>query len=190
MNSSATLQIPCNPHGQPTHLVIWTEGSAPSSSTSAFHEPILNALRQLTERIQVLEATVAEMKAASAAAQPQPQPQPSEAGLYFPPATSPRPAGLEVHAVEVKAPPPVEEPEPEPEPEQEEEQEDEEEQDEEESFTPPDMEPLTEFEWKGKSYWKDSENQVYEKDEDGDLNDTAIGVWNEEKQKLQRYAKV
>jgi hypothetical protein len=56
------------------------------------------------------------------------------------------------------------------------------------------MQNLTEFEWKDKAgvvqtYWRDSDNQVYEKDEDGDLNDTPIGIWNEAKQKLQRYAK-
>jgi hypothetical protein len=56
------------------------------------------------------------------------------------------------------------------------------------------MQNLTEFEWKDKAgvvqtYWRDSDNQVYEKDEDGDLNDSPIGIWNEAKQKLQRYAK-
>ena len=50
-------------------------------------------------------------------------------------------------------------------------------------------ETLIPFEWKGVSYLKDSDNQVYEKDEDGDLNDAPIGIWNEAKQKLQRYAK-
>ena len=56
------------------------------------------------------------------------------------------------------------------------------------------MDPLKRFEWKDKSgvlktYWKDAQNQVYEEDEDGDLNDSPIGIWNEAKQKLQRYAK-
>ena len=46
---------------------------------------------------------------------------------------------------------------------------------------------LEEFEYKGVTYFKDSENQVYEKDDDGDLNDTPIGVWNEEKKKLLKY---
>jgi len=46
---------------------------------------------------------------------------------------------------------------------------------------------LEEFEYKGVTYFKDSENQVYEKDDDGDLNDTPIGVWNEEKKKVLKY---
>jgi hypothetical protein len=47
---------------------------------------------------------------------------------------------------------------------------------------------LEEFEYKGVTYYKDSENQVYQKDSDGDLDDTPIGIWNEAKQKIQRYA--
>jgi hypothetical protein len=45
---------------------------------------------------------------------------------------------------------------------------------------------LTEFEWKGVTYYRDSENLVYQKDGD-DLDDAPIGVWNVEKQKLLRY---
>jgi ribosomal protein L12E/L44/L45/RPP1/RPP2 len=48
---------------------------------------------------------------------------------------------------------------------------------------------LEEFEYKGVTYYKDTENQVYQIGEDGDLDDTAIGVWNEEKQKVLKYAK-
>ena len=47
---------------------------------------------------------------------------------------------------------------------------------------------LEEFEYKGVTYYKDSENQVYQKDSDGDLDDTPIGIWNETKQKIQKYA--
>ena len=46
---------------------------------------------------------------------------------------------------------------------------------------------LEEFEYKGVTYFKDSENQVYEKDADDDLNDTPIGIWNAEKKKVLRY---
>ena len=46
---------------------------------------------------------------------------------------------------------------------------------------------LEEFDWKGVTYYRDSENQVYQKDSDGDLDDTPIGVWNEEKKKLLKY---
>ena len=48
---------------------------------------------------------------------------------------------------------------------------------------------LEEFEYKGVTYYKDTDNQVYQLGEDGDLDDTAIGVWNEEKQKVLKYAK-
>lgn len=46
-----------------------------------------------------------------------------------------------------------------------------------------------EIEYKGVTYYKDSENQVYVLDADGDLDDTPVGVWNEEKKKLLKYAK-
>lgn len=48
---------------------------------------------------------------------------------------------------------------------------------------------LEEFEYKGVTYYRDGENQVYQKDDDGDLDDTPIGVWNEAKQKVIKYAK-
>ena len=46
---------------------------------------------------------------------------------------------------------------------------------------------LTEFDYKGVNYYRDDDNQVYQKDEDGDLDDTPIGVWNEAKQKVIKY---
>lgn len=45
------------------------------------------------------------------------------------------------------------------------------------------------FEYKGETYYKDPDGQVYQADADGDLDDTPIGVWNEAKQKIQKYAK-
>jgi len=48
---------------------------------------------------------------------------------------------------------------------------------------------LTEFEYKGVTYFRDNENQVYQIDTDGDLDETPIGIWSEEKQKLLKYAK-
>ena len=48
---------------------------------------------------------------------------------------------------------------------------------------------MEEFEYKGVTYYRDAENQVYQLDEDGDLDDTPIGVWNEAKQKVIKYAK-
>ena len=45
------------------------------------------------------------------------------------------------------------------------------------------------FEYKGETYYKDPDGQVYQADADGDLDETPIGVWNEAKQKIQKYAK-
>ena len=67
--------------------------------------------------------------------------------------------------------------------EEEQEEEAEEEQEEDEALE------LEEFEFKGVTYYKDPEGQVYQKDDDGDLDDTPIGIWNEAKQKIQKYAK-
>ena len=47
---------------------------------------------------------------------------------------------------------------------------------------------LEEIEYKGVTYYKDSSNQVYKMDDDGDLDETPIGVWNEQKQKVMRYS--
>ena len=47
---------------------------------------------------------------------------------------------------------------------------------------------LTEFEYKGVTYFKDPENQVYQVDADGDLDDSPIGIWSEEKNKVLKYA--
>jgi hypothetical protein len=49
---------------------------------------------------------------------------------------------------------------------------------------------LEEFEYKGVTYYRDAELQVYQLDTDGDLDETPIGVWNESKQKVLKYAKV
>ena len=48
---------------------------------------------------------------------------------------------------------------------------------------------LEEFEYKGVQYYRDAELQVYQLDTDGDLDETPIGVWNEQKQKVLKYAK-
>ena len=73
----------------------------------------------------------------------------------------------------------------------EEEEEVEEEEGEEDQEDDMDEEVVTfeEFEYKGITYYKDSDGQVYQKDADGDLDDTPIGLWNEAKQKIQKYAK-
>ena len=48
---------------------------------------------------------------------------------------------------------------------------------------------LNQFEYKGVTYYRDADLQVYQLDTDGDLDETAIGVWNEDKQKVLKYAK-
>ena len=71
--------------------------------------------------------------------------------------------------------------------EQEEEAEAEEEQ--EEMETEEEVITFESFEYKGETYYKDPDGQVYQADADGDLDETPIGVWNEAKQKIQKYAK-
>ena len=48
---------------------------------------------------------------------------------------------------------------------------------------------LEECEYKGVTGYRDAELQVYQLDTDGDLDETPIGVWNESKQKVLKYAK-
>jgi hypothetical protein len=43
---------------------------------------------------------------------------------------------------------------------------------------------LEEFEYKGSTYYRDGDNNVYMADEDGELVDEPIGVWNEAKQRI------
>lgn len=75
--------------------------------------------------------------------------------------------------------------------EQEEEVEEEQEEDAEDEGMEEEEEVVTfeSFEYKGETYYKDPDGQVYQADADGDLDDTPIGVWNEAKQKIQKYAK-
>jgi len=72
---------------------------------------------------------------------------------------------------------------------EEEAEEEQEEQEEEAMEEEEEVVTFEEIEYKGVTYYKDSDGQVYQKDADGDLDDTPIGVWNEAKQKLQKYAK-
>jgi len=71
--------------------------------------------------------------------------------------------------------------------EQEQEAEEEAEEAEEAEEVEAEAEALQEFEYKGNTYYRDSENLVYKLDDDGDLDDTPFGVWNEEKQKILKY---
>ena len=64
--------------------------------------------------------------------------------------------------------------------EEQEEQEEEEEQEQEEE----EEEALIEFEYKGMVLYRDGENKVYQIDDEGELVDTPIGIWNDVKQKV------
>lgn len=45
-------------------------------------------------------------------------------------------------------------------------------------------EELEDFEYKGSTYYRDSENNVFMTDENGELVDEPIGKWNSEKQRI------
>jgi hypothetical protein len=72
---------------------------------------------------------------------------------------------------------------------EEEEEEAEEEAEEEEEVEEEEEEvELEEFEYKGATYYRDSNNTVFGQDEDGDLNtETPIGIWDAEKNRIRVY---
>jgi hypothetical protein len=47
---------------------------------------------------------------------------------------------------------------------------------------------LEEFIYKKKTYYKDAENQVYQMNSDGNLDDSPIGIWNEQTQRIHPMA--
>lgn len=47
-----------------------------------------------------------------------------------------------------------------------------------------DAEELVEFEYKGNTFYRDSENNVFMTDEDGDLVEDPIGTWNPERNRI------
>ena len=50
-------------------------------------------------------------------------------------------------------------------------------------------EELTEFTYKQKTYYRDSENKVYTMDEEGALNSDPIGIWDEATKKIKQIQK-
>jgi nucleoid-associated protein YgaU len=48
----------------------------------------------------------------------------------------------------------------------------------------PEAEELEEFEYKGATYYRDSDNKVFMTDEDGELVDEPIGTWNPVKNRI------
>ena len=66
----------------------------------------------------------------------------------------------------------------------EEEQEEQEEEEEQEQEEEEEEEALIEFEYKGMVLYRDGENKVYQIDDEGELVDTPIGIWNDVKQKV------
>ena len=47
---------------------------------------------------------------------------------------------------------------------------------------------LEEFIYKKKTYYKDGENQVYQMDSEGNLDESPIGMWNEQTQRIHPIA--
>jgi hypothetical protein len=45
------------------------------------------------------------------------------------------------------------------------------------------------FEYNGQTYYRDTEGNVYQEDEEGAVDDTPIGRWLEAKQKVKFYPK-
>jgi len=170
MNPLTTVSISGVIPKNATHVVYWSEGiPVPLSSLSPEASSIDSSrIQKLEEKIARLEQLVQELQSIRTT-------------TYFPKSTSPVLEGIEI----VPKPSPFIEPFIEPVPVEQEEDEDEQEEEEEEEEEEEALE-LTEFEWKGVTYYRDSENLVYQKDGD-DLDDAPIGVWNVEKQKLLRY---
>ena len=182
-----------------THIVVYHENQPTVHSDSNSISELRRQLYDLTKEMNELTKRVLKIELNE---QPLPRKSP-----FFAPALAPEPSGLEVRrlseaipvdtsdsktvfATVVKMLPTtdldeVNEEEVEPDAEEQEEEEVEEEVEEEEDEA---ME-LEEFDYKGVTYYRDGENQVYQKDADGDLDDTPIGVWNETKQKVIKYAK-
>jgi len=48
---------------------------------------------------------------------------------------------------------------------------------------------LEEFEFEGKTYYKDEENNVYTTDEDGDVDPNPVGRWLAKSQKVKFFGK-
>jgi hypothetical protein len=47
---------------------------------------------------------------------------------------------------------------------------------------------LEEFTYKGKTYYKDGENQVYQMDKNGDVDETPVGIWNDQTKRIHPIA--
>jgi hypothetical protein len=65
----------------------------------------------------------------------------------------------------------------------------EEEEAEEEGIEEEEAEEVEEIEWKGQTYYKDTEGYIYRATDEGELEEEPIGVWNDKKQIIQFYKK-
>ena len=188
----------------PTHIVIYRDSTTVS---------LMKKVDDLTEQLERMSKRVLHMELAAEAAKAIEE---TKTTPFFAASVAPEPTGLHVRRMsdigaEVKddskstfkaiihglVPPPnatnikmvkispeIEEQEEQEEQEQEAEEAEEAEAEEQEEA---EAEALQEFEYKGNTYYRDSENLVYKLDDDGDLDDTPFGVWNEEKQKILKY---
>lgn len=176
-----------------THIVVYHQDPPVVTSDSNELAEIRNQIHDLAKDMNALTNRIMKIELC----QPLPRKSP-----FFAPAVAPEPSGLEVRRlseampvdtadsktafeklvknipIPVKAKPVIAE-----KVEEEEVEVEEEEVEEEEAME------LEEFEYKGLTYYRDGENQVYQKDDDDDLDDTPIGVWNEDKKKIIKYAK-
>lgn len=164
------------------HLELGLPKASPFFSANVAPEPEGLEVRRLSEIPRVVETSNSSLvfKAVVSKLPAAPAPAPSSSVLPTPSVpVPPAPTQMEVDdEIEVDETDEVDEVD---EVDETEEVDEEEEEEEEEALE------LEEFEYKGVTYFKDSENQVYEKDDDGDLNDTPVGVWNEEKKKVLKY---
>jgi hypothetical protein len=125
---------------------------------------ISEQLAQMKTPAALLPSAMTTMMTATPALAPAPAPAPIKNIMISPPQLPlPEPEVVEQEVDDAEA-------------EVEEEEVEEEEEEEGESVEP--------FTYKGKTYYKDSENQVYQVGSDGELDDTPIGMWNEKTKRI------
>jgi len=202
---------------KPTHIIIYQESATPASVASQAYEGndlsgLKTQLFNLSRQVEELSKKILHLELGIAPSEKAVRPSP-----FFGANVAPEPEGLQVRRLSdihvetsnsklvfqnvVSSLPPlsssdmeVDDVDADADADQEEEEDEEEAEDadadadaEEEGQEEDEALELEEFEYKGVTYFKDSENQVYEKDADDDLNDTPIGIWNDEKKKVLRY---
>jgi len=164
----------------PCGLDVWRISETPTSAVESEDISSKDVLQVLIQKLPASSMDVErEQHNASAVAEAEEEQEEAEA----------EEEQEEVEEAEAEAEEEQEEAEEEQEEAEEEQEEAEEEQEDEEMETEEEVITFESFEYKGETYYKDPDGQVYQADADGDLDETPIGVWNEAKQKIQKYAK-